>query len=137
MNLIRLKRELPSLIYLSIAQTYLNFTFPVFIRLGKPYNLIIPFFLSIFCIFIYIYLLGFSKGLVGFHHQEYFNDVPNELRNKIKLSEKIWLAIIGNLTFLYMWYYNIYNIHPIYYLIYYLHSFITVLIIGRAVKGYE
>ena len=135
MNLIRLKRELPSLIYLSIVQTYLNFTFPVFIRLGKPLNLIIPLALSIFCIFIYVYLLGFSKGLVGFHHQEHFDNAPTEIRDKLKIYENIWLIIIAHLMLLYTWYYNIYNIHSIFYLIYYLHSFITILLIGRAVKG--
>lgn len=131
---IRFKRELPSLIYLCIIQTYLNFTFPVFVRLGKPLNIFYPAFLSLLCIFIEIYFFVFEDKLFTIITQEHYDNAPMPLRDNLKKAERFFLIIVLQIVFFFLWYYDFYKMHSVYYFIYYFHGIIGIYLMVRAIK---
>ena len=63
----KLKQNLPALIYLCIVQTWINFNFPAFVRigenLGSPLSIVIGGIANLIFIFMYIYVFAFPIKL--------------------------------------------------------------------------
>lgn len=133
-RLFKFKQEWITILYLCTIQIVLNFTFPPFSRLQFPLSFIFPTILSFVTTCCYIQLFLHPEKLARRVNLEYLDDAPANLRYIFKAMERIGFIIIFNIGSFLAWYYNIHDIHGIYYIIYYLHSLIACTLIYRAVK---
>ena len=126
------KQNLPTLIYLSIVQTWLNFNYPVFIRLGNPLSILITVLLSILCIAIYTYVFVYPENLSRQMNLEFLDDFPNPIFAK-NLFNFLYFGL-GYLFYLYLCSKNFYNVDGIWYVVWYVHYVVTFILIYRAVN---
>ena len=125
------KQNLPTLIYLSIAQTWLNFNYPIFIRVGSPLYIFVTALISIACIAIYTYLFMYPETLSSQMNLEFLDDVPNPIL--VKNIFKFLYFGLGYLFYLYLCSTNFHNVDGIWYVIWYVHYTVTFVLVYRAV----
>ena len=126
------KQNLPSLIFLSIVQIWLNFNYPVFIRLGHPWSILLAILSSIACIFVYVYAFAYPETFSRQMNLAFLDDLPNPT-----LIKNIFVYLyfgLGYLFYLYVCSINFHNVDGRWYVIWYAHFVIAFVLIYRAVK---
>lgn len=120
-------KKVAALLYLSTIQTWLNFNYPAFVKLGSPLNFIASTFVSIICIFVYLYIFLYGKNFISkIVNLKFLDDFPDSMFFKNIFI--VGMLIIFHTIYFYMWqtHYNISNVWPI---ICYLHCILTFLLI--------
>ena len=111
---LKFKQELPSIILISILQTWWNFNFPPFIRLGQPWSFIASLTATIFCITACTYMFSHADKYAKAFSLDYLDEAPEPLGSNLKLFSKIAAPIIPLTIFWYLWqidYYRMSNLH--------------------------
>lgn len=126
------KEEWPTLAYLTVVQIWLSFNWPVFVRLGSPFNIVVPVLVSIACTIFHTYVLLFPECLVRQMSLEFFDDFPDPVF--FKRMHRAFMVAIFHLVYLYMWYIDCYRMPTIWYFVSYVYSVITYMLIYNAVK---
>lgn len=113
------------LVYLMIAQVWLNFNYSAFMRLGSTFNIIIPTIATIMCSCIYSIIFLYPEVIPS--PLKYFNDFPNSKMYKRLLVVSISFLI--NIFYLYLWHVNYYSASNVWYLILYIQYIVTLIFI--------
>ena len=129
------KQESTALIYLFIVQTYLNFNYPAFIKLGSPLNICWAVTSSIACALIYLYVFLFPENYAYLINLEFFDDFPDPIL--IKNIFKGLMFLVANSTYLYLWHINYFDASNVWYAAWYLHNAIALTLVYKAVKKYK
>lgn len=114
-------------IYLAISQVWLNFNYPAFMRLGSPFNIIVPTILTILCFNVYFIVYKFPHSFFSLF--TFLNDFPPMYK---KLFIILFVAYI-HVLFLYIWHKDYYAATSLFYFVLYVHCLVTFILINRAI----
>lgn len=126
----QLKKEFPSLMYLLIVQTWLNFNFPAFTRLGSPINTLFSIAISIISCVVYLHVFLFPENYAPQLHLQFLDLFPDPAFYKNIF--RTGMILVFHFAFLYMWHTDYYGISALWYLILYLHSTISFILMYNA-----
>ena len=131
------KQELPTFLYLSILQIWINFNFPPLVRLPSPWNIVVPILLSVFCVVSYLFILAFPDA-VSFIIDDILslaNQTPNPVL--FKRLYIAFLALIYHAMYFFMWYKNYYGMSNSWYIILYVFYATIFVLLYRAIARYR
>ena len=131
----RFKQELPVLLYFFIVQTSLNFNFPTFVKLGSPWNIVVPVFSSIVCAIMYTIVLLFPQNIARQINLEFLGDFhdPAFFKSIYRWS----IVLLFHIICLFMWYIDYHRAPTMWYFIWYVHTVIAYILIYRVAKTYS
>lgn len=125
------KQKLPILIYLSIIQTWLNFNFPAFIRLGSQCDIPMKVMISIAVMLIYLTILIFPEHYSSLINLAFLDDFPNPHLFKHIFRGLMLLAF--HALYLYFWYIDYHQVSNTWYVILYAHYIIKFILIYQLI----
>lgn len=129
------KQNLPTILYLSFVQTWLNFNYPAIIKLGSSLTLLSSAVISIVCIIVYTYVFLFPEKYAPLVNLKFLDDFPDPI-----LYKGIFIGLllfVFNSTYLYLWYIDYHHASDAWYVVWYAHYVITLMLMYRAVKNYK
>jgi hypothetical protein len=132
---VKLKQNIAALLYLCVIQTWWNFKFPAFIRLGTPWNILVSTGLSIACILIYFSIFVYPEKYAPSFNLEYLNEAP--ISWNLKQIHRMLFFLLMHSAFFYMWYMDFYHMPSLYYLFWYVHCAIVFIIIAHSIQEYN
>lgn len=133
----QLKQELPTFLYLSIFQLWINFNFPSFVKLATPWNIMVPIVMSVFCILLYFFIFAFPEVTSPM--------VDDALRfadftANPAFFKRIYVGfflLMYHVMYFFMWYKNYYGMSDRWYIILYGYTIIVWVLMYRAIARYK
>lgn len=117
---------------LSIFTSIVMFTFPPFVRMGSPYNIELPFLITLVIIYIYWYSIN-DKAPDPLEDMKFLDEVPNG--NQIRKIVHLFCILMAHIGFFWSWYANIWDMSTPYWIILYIHNVLTVGILYKLKKA--
>lgn len=128
-------KELPSVIGISVIQIWLCFNFPAFIKLGGIKYYLMSLITSASAICACFYAFTFPKEYVRLVNLDMFNNFPNP--DLSKTIFKVLMQGIFHTTILYLWYIDFHRAHYTWYVVWYAHSILSLVLYYNAVQRYQ
>lgn len=128
----RVKKNWPSLLFLTVWQTALNFTFPALERLGGLWYFAVGSLLSIWCIIVFVHLAMYPEKLRPLLTFEFFDNFPDAIF--VKRLFVAFMVAINLACYFTFWYIDYYAMPSIWYLIWGLHGLITFMIMDEIIR---
>jgi len=129
------KHEIFPLLYLAIVQTWFNFKFPLFVRLGMPLSVIVCAIMSMSIIFCYCTIFLFPEIYAPHYNLEWLDDSPDPEFFKEIYTFCLRIIIWGG--FFYFWYTDYYGMSNVNYVFLFVHWFITYMFMVRIMHRYN
>jgi|GEM_PF-3164201 len=129
----KFKQEFFTILFVSLIQIWFNFKFPAFIKLGTPLSTIVSVSCSIFTTLTCIVVFSMADQYLPQFNLKGFDTAPEEYREKLKSALRISLFVSYHLIFLYIWWYDYYNMPSFYYVLFYVYCVIVFSLMARAI----
>jgi hypothetical protein len=129
---LQFKRELYSMIFISIIHIWWCFNFPPINRAGAPLNIIISISSSVIGVLMYAYMFTYPEKCFPKWDNSYLENTPSG--KQLKIFRLIFVILSGNVGAFIIWYKDVYRMPTIFYGFSYIYCCITFALLWKANK---
>jgi hypothetical protein len=133
----RLAAEWQTLTYLALSQALLFYYFPAFTRFSQLGRVGITALATLFCAYVFCYVVWFPREFRWMIDLDIFDDAPNP-----RFVKKLFWYAMGAVltaTYLYLWFADFHRVAGFWYVIWYAQAALSIFlfhkIIGRSIKS--